>query len=95
MTWLICFAWLAIRRSFSEAGERRMVAQIFPRWNPLTSWLRQIDGVSSGPPNVRLGPFVESQTFTSSTVICSQSTAFTRPSRRRGDYSIDRYSTNG
>jgi hypothetical protein len=24
-------------------GERRMVAQIFPRWNPLTSWMRQIE----------------------------------------------------
>jgi hypothetical protein len=23
--------------------ERRLVAQIFPRWNPLTSWMRQID----------------------------------------------------
>jgi hypothetical protein len=24
-------------------GERRMVDQIFPRWNPLTSWMRQIE----------------------------------------------------
>jgi hypothetical protein len=24
-------------------GERRMVAQIYPRWNPLTSWMRQIE----------------------------------------------------
>jgi hypothetical protein len=23
--------------------ERRLVAQIFPRWNPLTSWMRQIE----------------------------------------------------
>jgi len=25
-------------------GKERMVAQIFPRWNPLTSWMRQIEG---------------------------------------------------
>ena len=27
-----------------ETGNERMVAQIFPRWNPLTSWMRQIEG---------------------------------------------------
>ena len=26
-----------------ETGNERMVAQIFPRWNPLTSWMRQIE----------------------------------------------------
>ena len=26
-----------------ETGNERMVAQIFPRWNPLTSWIRQIE----------------------------------------------------
>ena len=26
-----------------EDGNERMVAQIFPRWNPLTSWMRQIE----------------------------------------------------
>jgi len=26
-----------------STGERRLVAQIFPRWNPLTSWMRQIE----------------------------------------------------
>jgi hypothetical protein len=26
-----------------SASERRLVAQIFPRWNPLTSWMRQIE----------------------------------------------------
>ena len=26
-----------------DSRERRMVAQIFPRWNPLTSWMRQIE----------------------------------------------------
>jgi hypothetical protein len=29
--------------SFACVHERRMVAQIFPRWNPLTSWMRQIE----------------------------------------------------
>ena len=29
--------------SFACIHERRMVAQIFPRWNPLTSWMRQIE----------------------------------------------------
>ena len=24
--------------------ERRLVAQICPRWNPLTSWMRKIEG---------------------------------------------------
>ena len=26
-----------------EDGNERVVAQIFPRWNPLTSWMRQIE----------------------------------------------------
>jgi hypothetical protein len=26
-----------------EAGNENLVAQIFPRWNPLTSWMRQIE----------------------------------------------------
>jgi hypothetical protein len=39
------FAWLAepkltLRR---RSHERRLVAQIFPKWNPLTSWMRQIE----------------------------------------------------
>jgi hypothetical protein len=25
-------------------NDLEMVAQIFPRWNPLTSWMRQIEG---------------------------------------------------
>ena len=29
--------------SFACIHERRMVAQILPRWNPLTSWMRQIE----------------------------------------------------
>ena len=32
------------RGIFACNHERRMVAQIFPRWNPLTSWMRQIEG---------------------------------------------------
>ena len=35
--------WLANRSSLTNAGERRLVAQICPRWNPLTSWMRQIE----------------------------------------------------
>jgi hypothetical protein len=27
-----------------ETVNERLVAQIFPRWNPLTSWMRQIEG---------------------------------------------------
>ena len=26
-----------------ETGKEGLVAQIFPRWNPLTSWMRQIE----------------------------------------------------
>src|SRR4029453_1012902 len=28
----------------NETVNERLVAQIFPRWNPLTSWMRQIEG---------------------------------------------------
>jgi hypothetical protein len=42
-----CVAWLAIRSSRSEAGERRMVDQTGARWNRLASWLRQVDLVRS------------------------------------------------
>ena len=34
---------LATRSSLTNTGERRLVAQICPRWNPLTSWMRQIE----------------------------------------------------
>jgi len=34
---------LASRSSLTNAGERKLVAQICPRWNPLTSWMRQIE----------------------------------------------------
>jgi len=27
----------------NSASKRRLVAQIFPRWNPLTSWMREIE----------------------------------------------------
>jgi hypothetical protein len=36
-----CLSTVSVRRRPSEA--RELVAQIFPRWNPLTSWLRQIE----------------------------------------------------
>jgi hypothetical protein len=34
---------LGYRAEARPQGERRMVAQICPRWNPLTSWMRQIE----------------------------------------------------
>jgi hypothetical protein len=34
---------LACRAEARPKGERRLVAQICPRWNPLTSWMRQIE----------------------------------------------------
>jgi hypothetical protein len=42
--WNLSEGWLANRSSLTIAGERRLVAQIFPRWNPLTRWMRQIEG---------------------------------------------------
>jgi hypothetical protein len=32
------------RRPVNEQIIAELVAQIFPRWNPLTSWTRQIEG---------------------------------------------------
>ena len=36
-----------IRSSRSEAGERRMVDQIFTSSNPLISWLRKLDALTA------------------------------------------------
>jgi hypothetical protein len=37
-------ACLAVAHAYGVSSrERRLVAQIFPRWNPLTSWMRQIE----------------------------------------------------
>jgi hypothetical protein len=66
-----------------------MVDQIFASWNPLTSWLRQIVGLQRAA-HVRLAPLWRAKRSPVPTSLVAA-----RPSRRRGDYSIDRYSTNG
>jgi len=38
--------WLATRSSLMNAGERRVVDQMFASWNRIASWLRQIDGLN-------------------------------------------------
>ena len=34
---------LACRAEARPKGERRLVARICPRWNPLTSWMQQLE----------------------------------------------------
>jgi len=35
--------WIGSDRKSLEIKRLELVAQIFPRWNPLTSWMRQIE----------------------------------------------------
>ena len=47
-----------------ETGERRLVAQILPRWNPLTSWMRQIADFQRAASSVRVQPGEPLSSFT-------------------------------
>jgi hypothetical protein len=42
-----CEGWLATRSSLMNAGERRVVAQIFTSWNRLADWLGLVDALQN------------------------------------------------